>query len=112
MKTLSSWAQVNEGFYAHFVQPFKDTPFKGSDGIARPAKGGQVMIKRLDHNVYRCSDSEETRKFYEDFLGLRLAGTLEINETMSGGARRRRSAQGTRSPVPHPHPPGHGQRTA
>ena len=42
------------------------------------------MIKGLHHNAYRCRDSEETRKFYEDFLGLRLAGTLEIGETKSG----------------------------
>ncbi len=42
------------------------------------------MLKKLHHNAYRCRDSEETRKFYEDFLGLRLAGTLEIKETKSG----------------------------
>ena len=42
------------------------------------------MIHRLHHNAYRCRDSEEMRKFYEDFLGLRLAGTLEIKETKSG----------------------------
>ena len=42
------------------------------------------MIKGLHHNAYRCRDSEETRKFYEDFLGLPLAGTLEINETKTG----------------------------
>ena len=42
------------------------------------------MIKKLHHNAYRCRDSEETRKFYEEFLGLRLAGTLEIGETKSG----------------------------
>lgn len=42
------------------------------------------MIRRLHHNAYRCRDSEETRKFYEGFLGLRLAGTLEIKETKSG----------------------------
>jgi catechol 2,3-dioxygenase-like lactoylglutathione lyase family enzyme len=42
------------------------------------------MIRRLHHNAYRCRDSEETRKFYESFLGLRLAGTLEIKETKSG----------------------------
>ena len=42
------------------------------------------MIKGLHHNAYRCRDSEETRKFYEDFLGLRLAGTLEIGESKSG----------------------------
>ena len=42
------------------------------------------MILKLHHNAYRCRDSEATRKFYEDFLGLRLAGTLEIKETKSG----------------------------
>jgi len=44
------------------------------------------MIKGLHHNAYRCRDSEETRTFYEDFLGLPLAGTLVINETKSGRA--------------------------
>lgn len=42
------------------------------------------MIRKLHHNAYRCRDSEETRGFYEDFLGLPLAGTLEIKETKSG----------------------------
>jgi catechol 2,3-dioxygenase-like lactoylglutathione lyase family enzyme len=41
-------------------------------------------IKGLHHNAYRCRDSEETRKFYEDFLGLPLACTLEIGETKTG----------------------------
>jgi catechol 2,3-dioxygenase-like lactoylglutathione lyase family enzyme len=27
------------------------------------------MIKGLHHNAYRCRDSEETRRFYEEFLG-------------------------------------------
>lgn len=42
------------------------------------------MIKGLHHNAYRCRDSEETRKFYEGFMGLPLAGSLEIGETKSG----------------------------
>lgn len=42
------------------------------------------MIKGLHHAAYRCRESEETRRFYEDFLGLPLAGTLEIKETKSG----------------------------
>ena len=42
------------------------------------------MIKKLHHNAYRCRDSEQTRRFYEGFLGLPLAGTLEIKETKSG----------------------------
>jgi catechol 2,3-dioxygenase-like lactoylglutathione lyase family enzyme len=42
------------------------------------------MIKGLHHNAYRCRDSEETRKFYEDFLGLRLVNAFGIAETKSG----------------------------
>ena len=42
------------------------------------------MIKGLHHNAYRCRDSEETRQFYEDFLGLPLVGALSIGETKSG----------------------------
>ncbi len=42
------------------------------------------MIKGLHHNAYRCRDSEETRAFYEDFLGLKLANAFPITETKSG----------------------------
>jgi catechol 2,3-dioxygenase-like lactoylglutathione lyase family enzyme len=38
------------------------------------------MIKGLHHNAYRCRDSEETRAFYEDFLGLRLVSAFEIDK--------------------------------
>ena len=41
-------------------------------------------IRGLHHNAYRCRDSEVTRQFYEDFLGLPLAEAFEINETQSG----------------------------
>ena len=43
-------------------------------------------IRGLHHNAYRCRDSEETRRFYEDFLGLPLAVTLAIGETKTGRA--------------------------
>lgn len=43
-----------------------------------------IAIKGLHHNAYRCRDSEETRKFYEDFLGLPLAEAFEINATQTG----------------------------
>jgi catechol 2,3-dioxygenase-like lactoylglutathione lyase family enzyme len=42
------------------------------------------MIRKLHHSAYRCRDSEETRRFYEEFLGLRLAGSLQITETKTG----------------------------
>ena len=44
------------------------------------------MIRKLHHNAYRCSDSEATRRFYEDFLGLPLVEALEIGETKTGRA--------------------------
>ena len=44
------------------------------------------MISKLHHNAYRCSDSEATRRFYEDFLGLPLVDALEIGETKTGRA--------------------------
>ncbi len=43
-----------------------------------------MTIQGLHHNAYRCRDSEETRKFYEDFLGLPLAEAFEIKQTQSG----------------------------
>jgi catechol 2,3-dioxygenase-like lactoylglutathione lyase family enzyme len=46
--------------------------------------GGQAMIRKLHHNAYRCRDSEQTRQFYQDFLGLPLAEAFEIKETKSG----------------------------
>jgi catechol 2,3-dioxygenase-like lactoylglutathione lyase family enzyme len=42
------------------------------------------VIKGLHHNAYRCRDSEETRRFYEDFLGLPLVQSLRIRESKSG----------------------------
>lgn len=46
----------------------------------------QTRILKLNHAAYRCRDSEETRAFYEDFLGLPLVDAFEINTTMTGRA--------------------------
>ena len=43
-----------------------------------------MAIKGLHHNAYRCRDSEETRKFYEDFLGLPLVNAFKIETTQTG----------------------------
>ena len=43
-----------------------------------------TMIKGLHHNAYRCRDTEETRRFYEDFLGLPLIEALQIDESKTG----------------------------
>jgi catechol 2,3-dioxygenase-like lactoylglutathione lyase family enzyme len=44
------------------------------------------MIRKLHHNAYRCRDSEQTRAFYEDFLGLPLVNALNLSETKTGRA--------------------------
>lgn len=41
-------------------------------------------FQRLHHAAYRCKDSEETRAFYEDFLGLPLQHAFEIETTQTG----------------------------
>ena len=43
-----------------------------------------IAIRKLHHSAYRCRDSEATRRFYEDFLGLPLACSHLIRETKSG----------------------------
>ena len=48
------------------------------------------MIKGLHHNAYRCRDSEETRAFYEDFLGLRFVSAFEIDAGRGRGGGDRR----------------------
>lgn len=47
-----------------------------------------TAIKKLHHAAYRCRDSEETRTFYEDFLGLPLVAAVEIGTTKTGRAAR------------------------
>ena len=42
------------------------------------------MIKGLHHSAYRCRDTEQTRAFYEDFLGLPFVEALWIEETKTG----------------------------
>lgn len=44
-------------------------------------------IVGMHHTAFRVRDSEETRAFYEDFLGLPLADTLEIGITKTGERR-------------------------
>ena len=44
------------------------------------------MIRKLHHNAYRCRDSEQTRAFYEDFLGLPLVKALDLGQTKTGRA--------------------------
>lgn len=42
------------------------------------------MPERLHHMAFRCRDSEATRAFYEDVIGLPLAAALEIDASKTG----------------------------
>jgi len=41
-------------------------------------------IHGLHHNAWRCSDSERTRQFYEDLLGLPLTDAFELEHSKTG----------------------------
>jgi catechol 2,3-dioxygenase-like lactoylglutathione lyase family enzyme len=43
-----------------------------------------MTIRKLHHSAYRCRNSEQTRQFYEDFLGLTLTKALELDVTKTG----------------------------
>jgi catechol 2,3-dioxygenase-like lactoylglutathione lyase family enzyme len=42
------------------------------------------MIRALHHMAFRCRNSEETRAFYEDVVGLKLTAAYELSETKTG----------------------------
>ena len=44
----------------------------------------KIPLMRLHHSANRCRDAEETRAFYEDFLGLPLACSLRREHTETG----------------------------
>lgn len=41
-------------------------------------------IRSLRHMSFRCFDAEETREFYEDFLGMELAAALPVEVEVDG----------------------------
>ena len=44
-------------------------------------------IRRLYHFAYPCRDAEETRRFYEDLLGLPLVNCMQVDAVPSTGER-------------------------
>jgi catechol 2,3-dioxygenase-like lactoylglutathione lyase family enzyme len=47
-----------------------------------------AMTERLHHMAFRCRDSEETRIFYEEVIGLPLAAAMPIEASATGRAVR------------------------
>lgn len=42
------------------------------------------MTNRLHHMAFRCRDTEETRAFYEEVIGLPLSAVLELKTSATG----------------------------
>lgn len=42
------------------------------------------MIQGLHHMAFRCRDTEETRAFYEEVIGLEFVHAMEIRATQTG----------------------------
>lgn len=59
---------------------------EGAGAAAAPGAASGPAVRGLHHAAFRCRDSGETRRFYEDFLGLPLVEAFEIRETMTGRA--------------------------
>lgn len=65
-----------EGFVAELEIALRDEE--------EPVKHQPIPLMRLHHTANRCRDAEETRAFYEDFLGLPLACSLRRSRTETG----------------------------
>jgi len=55
--------------------------------VSVTARGGAlpVTIQGLHHFAWRCRDAEETRRFYEDLLGLPLVHLIKLDHVPSTG---------------------------
>lgn len=51
---------------------------------AQPALD-RTSLQSIQHSAFRCRDAEQTRWFYEDVLGLRLAAVVALGPDESGG---------------------------
>ncbi|MFN0163215.1 MAG: VOC family protein [Burkholderiales bacterium] len=51
--------------------------------------GPTPRISSVHHLAFRCRDAEETRRFYEDVLGLELTAALALDEVSGTNARER-----------------------
>lgn len=50
-----------------------------------PSDAGAFRVEKLHHFAWRCRDAAETRAFYEDLLGLRLAHVIKADHVPSTG---------------------------
>jgi hypothetical protein len=53
----------------------------------RDGAAAAPLIQSIHHVAFRCFDAEETRRFYEDIMGMELAAALVFDEAPGGGER-------------------------
>ena len=60
-------------------------PLPADASVAARGGGLPVTIQGLHHFAWRCRDAEETRRFYEDLLGLPLVHLIKLDHVPSTG---------------------------
>ena len=53
--------------------------------MTEAGNSGRSPIRGVHHAAYRCLDAEQTRWFYEDVIGLKLAAALAFDEAPGTG---------------------------
>jgi len=56
--------------------------------LAVKKNNGLSSLSNIHHAAYRCRDAEQTRWFYEDLLGLKLATVLQEEKDFGDGKKR------------------------
>jgi glyoxylase I family protein len=52
------------------------------NAVCREMTAAANSVRRIHHQAYACWDSEETRHFYEDILGMPLVATIMLEDPL------------------------------
>src|ERR1700733_14081402 len=52
------------------------------NAVCRERTATANSVRRIHHQAYACWDSEETRHFYEDILGMPLIATVMLEDPL------------------------------
>ena len=81
MKARPDWAPMQRGLLRYVVAPLKDKPFAT---VCERGAAHDPAIRACTTTPTAAATRRRRARFYEDFLGLPLAETLEIGETKTG----------------------------
>lgn len=60
---------------------------KREEPVSTPETPARPAIMGVHHTAFRCRDAEETRRFYEDILGLKTSAALAFDKDPAGRDR-------------------------